>query len=168
MIRKAGVRDLQAILDVYNDAILHTTAVYDYKPHTLQDRKSWYEKKLEDGFPVLVYEVDGDVAGFASFGPFRAWAAYQYTIEHSVYVHKHYRNRGIGLALLQEIIGIAEDRGYAVMVAGIDESNTQSIRLHERLGFTYAGTIMKAGYKFDRWLNLCFYQKELRGPFEQA
>jgi L-amino acid N-acyltransferase YncA len=164
MIRSAEESDLQTILDIYNDAILHTTAVYDYEAHTLEARKAWYGKKLADGFPVLVAEVEGNVAGFASYGPFRAWAAYRYTVEHSVYVHKAYRNRGVGLTLLKGIVADAQARQYAVMVAGIDASNAQSIRLHEKLGFIHAGTIQKAGYKFNRWLDLSFYQLALSGP----
>ncbi|HZG75957.1 MAG TPA: GNAT family N-acetyltransferase [Paenibacillus sp.] len=164
MIRKAEARDVQAILDIYNDAILHTTAVYDYDPHTLEQRMGWYEQKRKDGYPVFVYEVDGRVAGFASYGPFRAWAAYRYTIEHSIYVRRDVRKQGIGLALLQRLIDDANERSYAVMVGGIDASNENSIRLHEKVGFRHAGTIRRAGYKFDRWLDLAFYQLDLNGP----
>jgi phosphinothricin acetyltransferase len=164
MIREAEARDVQAILDIYNDAILHTTAVYDYEPHTMEQRTAWYEQKRKDGFPVFVYEVDGRVAGFASYGPFRAWAAYRYTIEHSIYVHRDARKQGIGLALLQRLIDDANERQYAVMVGGIDASNENSVRLHEKVGFRHAGTIRRAGYKFDRWLDLAFYQLDLNGP----
>jgi len=164
MIREAEARDVQAILDIYNDAILHTTAVYDYEPHSLEQRTGWYEQKRKDGFPVFVYEADGRIAGFASYGPFRAWAAYRYTIEHSIYVHRDVRRQGIGLALLQRLIDDANERRYAVMVGGIDASNENSIRLHEKVGFRHAGTIRRAGYKFDRWLDLAFYQLDLNGP----
>lgn len=164
MIRYAEHGDLTAILEIYNDAILTTTAVYDYKPHTLADRTAWYEKKTSDGFPVLVFEENNIVVGFATFGPFRAWPAYKYTIEHSVYVHKNHREKQIGKALLQELITIANTKGYATMVAGIDASNEGSRLMHEKLGFSQSGTIQKAGYKFGRWLDLVFYQYELRGP----
>ncbi len=164
MIRSAAPRDVPSILDIYNEAILHTTAVYDYEPHTLEQRMAWFERKAEDGFPVFAYDVDGRVAGFASYGSFRAWAAYRYTIEHSIYVHKDFRKQGVGLALLQRLIEDANERQFAVMVGGIDASNEQSIRLHEKAGFRHAGTIRKAGYKFGRWLDLAFYQLELKGP----
>lgn len=164
MIRFADRGDLAAILEIYNQAILNTTAVYDYKPHTLEDRTAWFEKKVGDGLPVLVCEEDNRVVGFATFGPFRAWPAYKYTIEHSVYVHQHHRGRHIGTALLRELIRIADERGYATMVAGIDAGNEGSILLHEKLGFSRCGTIRKAGYKFGRWLDLRLYQRELRGP----
>ncbi|MBI4180693.1 MAG: N-acetyltransferase [Chloroflexi bacterium] len=164
MIRYAQTTDLGAILDIYNDAILNTTSVYDYKPHTIEDRLSWYEKKVSDGFPVLVSEENKDVIGFATFGPFRAWPAYKYTVEHSVYVHKDHRGKRVGTRLMIELIKIANEREYVTMVAGIDSSNEGSRVMHENLGFTNCGTIKKAGYKFGKWLNLTFYQCELRGP----
>ena len=166
MIRAAAEEDLQAILDIYNEAIIHSTAVYDYKPHTLQDRKQWFADKQAAGDPVLVYESEGMVVGFAAFGQFRAWPAYKYCVEHSIYVGEAGKRKGVGSALLQELIGIATEREYATMVAGIDETNLGSIRLHEKYGFRHAGTIEKAGYKFGRWLNLAFYQLMLPGPSE--
>src|SRR5690606_23717393 len=86
IIRNATENDLPAILEIYNRAILHTTTVYDYEPHTIEMRERWFEDKHRNGFPILVAEQDGDVSGFASYGPFRTWAAYRYTAEHSVYV----------------------------------------------------------------------------------
>lgn len=164
MIRAATEKDLPNILDIYNEAILHTTAVYDYKLHTLEDRQQWYEKKKLDGYPLLVYEKDDKSVAFATFGPFRAWPAYKYTIEHSVYVSKEYRSEGIATKLMQAIIQNANEREYATLVAGIDAANEISINLHARLGFEYAGVIKKAGYKFGEWLDLAFYQLELNGP----
>jgi len=164
MIRYLEHSDLTAILKIYNEAILNTTAVYDYKPHTLEDRSSWYEKKVTDGFPVLVFEANNAVVGFATFGSFRAWPAYKYTIEHSVYVHKNHRGKHIGTALLKELIKIANTKGYATMVAGIDASNEGSRLMHDKLGFSQSGTIRKAGYKFGKWLDLVFYQYQLQGP----
>lgn len=164
MIRAAEPGDLFAILDIYNEAILNTTAVYHYKPHTIEDRRSWYENKISDGFPVLVFEENGLIAGFATFGPFRAWPAYKYTVEHSVYVHKDHRGKHIGTALLQKLIDMANAKGYATLVAGIDASNAASKVLHEKLGFSESGVIRKAGYKFGKWLDLNFYQYQLRGP----
>ncbi len=166
MIREATEKDLFNILDIYNDAILNTTAIYDYKPHTLEDRRRWYKNKKDAGYPLLVFETDNKAVAFATFGPFRAWPAYKYSIEHSVYVHKDYRKNGIGEKLLKELIKIASGMDYAIIVAGIDADNNKSIKLHEKLGFKYSGTITKAGYKFGKWLDLTFYQLELIGPKE--
>ena len=164
MIRYATRDDLAAILEIYNDAILHTTAIYDYKPHSINDRIVWYDKKIAEGLPVLVFEENSVVTGFATFGAFRAWPAYKYTIEHSVYVHPNYQGKKIGSALLCELTKIANEKGYATMVAGIDASNAGSIIMHKKLGFTECGTISSAGYKFGRWLDLVFYQYSLKGP----
>lgn len=164
MIREANEKDLSDILEIYNDAIKNTTAIYTYKPLTLSERETWYKNKCEEGYPVIVFEQDNKAVGFASFGPFRAWPAYKYTAEHLVYVHKDYRKQGIGILLLKEVIKIVSDRGYKTLVAGIDSDNEKSIYMHKKLGFTYSGTIEKAGYKFGRWLNLAFYQLELKGP----
>lgn len=166
MIRSAEEKDIQAILEIYNEAILHTTAVYHYSAYTFEMMKQWYDDKKTAGFPVLVFEgeEDGIIYGFATFGSFRPHAAYQYTVEHSIYVHSDYRKKGIGSKLLSDLIDVAKKEGYATLVAGIDAVNTNSIAVHTRFGFTHAGTIKKAGYKFDKWLDLAFYQLELPGP----
>ena len=164
MIRSAERKDIPDILTIYNDAILHTTAIYDYTPHTLAERTVWYEEKLKSTCPLYVYEADGHAVGFATYGSFRDWPAYKYTIEHSIYVHPAYRRRGIAKKLLKKLIETAEAREYATIVAGIDSCNEGSIHLHEKLGFQKTGTIYKAGFKFNRWLDLVFYQLMLKGP----
>ncbi|MDM5198182.1 N-acetyltransferase family protein [Fictibacillus enclensis] len=164
MIREATLNDLKDILDIYNDAILNTTAVYAYQPQTLDNRQIWYQQKRDENHPILVCEQDNKVVGFATFDPFRAWPAYKYSIEHSVYVDKEYRKKGIGTSLLKELIAIANQREYITLIAGIDAANEKSIAIHKNFGFVHAGTIKKAGFKFNRWLDLAFYQLELSGP----
>ncbi|GAA0324467.1 N-acetyltransferase family protein [Oceanobacillus sp. FSL W7-1293] len=168
MIREATTNDLSAILEIYNDAIVHTAAVYSYKPQTLENREVWYKQKKDAGYPIFVCEQDGNVAGFATFGPFRDWPAYKYSVEHSVYVDKSYRKKGIASLLMQEIIAVAREREYMTMIAGIDAANEKSIALHEKFGFEHAGTIKKAGFKFKQWRDLAFYQLELNGPENPA
>ena len=164
MVRQATEKDLMDILEIYNDAILNTTAIYDYKAHTIDDRIQWYEKRKQDGYPLLVFEENEKVIGFATFGSFRAYPAFKYTIEHSIYVHKDYRNLGIGKILLKELIDIASVDEYATIVACIDSLNENSIKIHEKFGFKYSGTVTKAGFKFGKWLDLVFYQLDLAGP----
>ncbi|RDW16065.1 N-acetyltransferase [Oceanobacillus arenosus] len=164
MIREATPKDLMDILKIYNDAIINTTAVYSYKPQTLENRQSWYEQKMAEDNPILVCELDNKVVGFATYGPFRPWPAYKYSIEHSVYVDREYRKRGIASSLIKELITVAKEREYKTFIAGIDAANEKSIALHKSLGFVHAGTIEKAGFKFNRWLDLAFYQLELNGP----
>ncbi|HEX8887301.1 MAG TPA: GNAT family N-acetyltransferase, partial [Noviherbaspirillum sp.] len=123
--------------------------------------------KARGNFPVLGLENDdGSLAGFGSYGTFRAWPAYKYTVEHSVYVHPSQRGRGIGLALMQQLIAAARDQQYHVLIGGIDMENQASIALHTRLGFVHAGTIRQAGFKFGRWLDLGFYQLTLDTPLQ--
>jgi len=160
-IREASEADLEEILLIYNDVILHTTAVYDYEAHSIEQRKRWFEERRAAGFPVFVAELANRIAGFASFGPFRAWPAYQFSAEHSLYVSEAFRNQGIGRLLLSEIIRRATEKGLHTLVAGIDKENKASIALHEHFGFEVAGELKQVGWKFDRWLDLVFMQRML-------
>jgi phosphinothricin acetyltransferase len=164
MIRPATLDDCLAISAIFNEALLNTTSVYAYVEETLHDRQQWFMDKQQANLPVLVDEQAGQVVGFATFGPFRTRPAYQYTAEHSVYVAERWRQRGIGTALLIAIIEEAKRHHLKTLVGGIDSANTSSIRLHEKHGFIYQGQIPQAGYKFGRWLDLCFYTLALPGP----
>ncbi|HKQ39661.1 MAG TPA: GNAT family N-acetyltransferase [Verrucomicrobiae bacterium] len=158
-------RHAEAILAIFNDAIVNSTALYDYKPRTMEMMATWFEVKSKGKFPVIGIENDaGELMGFGSYGVFRAFPAYKYTVEHSVYVDARFRGRGIGKRLLEEVIAAAQRNGYHVLVGVIDASNSVSIRLHERLGFTLSGTIGQAGFKFGRWLDVAFYQLILSTP----
>ncbi|MGI9133356.1 MAG: GNAT family N-acetyltransferase, partial [Rhodoferax sp.] len=101
---------------------------------------------------------------FGSYGTFRAWPAYKYTVEHSVYVHQDHRGQGLGLQLMRALIDVARQRDVHAMVGGIDASNASSIGLHQRLGFRHVGTLPQVGFKFGRWLDLAFYQLLLETP----
>ena len=154
-----------AILEVFNDAIANSTALYDYKPRAPESMVGWFKAKEVGRFPVIgAVATDGQLLGFASYGTFRAWPAYKYSVEHSVYVHKDHRGKGVGLALMKQLIGKAKEQQYHVMVGGIDVTNIGSIALHEKLGFVHAGTIKHAAFKFGRWLDLGFYQLLLETP----
>jgi len=154
-----------AILEIFNDAIVNSTALYDYKPRTPENMVGWFKTKEAAGFPVIgAIGEDGELLGFASYGTFRAWPAYKYSVEHSVYVHKDHRGKGLGLLLMQELIAAARAQQYHVMVGAIDLANKGSIALHQRLGFEHAGTIRQAGFKFGRWLDVDFWQLVLETP----
>ena len=163
-IREATQEDLPAILDIYNDIIVNTTAVYDYKPHTLEMRQQWFAMKQEQGFPVYVAEEGDVVYGFSTIGPFRNWAAYKYSVENSVYVAAAARGKGIGKLLIPPIIQAASERNMRTIVAGIDATNESSIKLHERFGFVEVAHFKQVGYKFGRWLDLKFLQLLLATP----
>jgi len=153
-----------AILEILNEAIAHSTALYEYQARTPESMRTWFAEKEAGRFPVIGAEEAGRLLGFATYGTFRARAAYKYTVEHSVYVHKEQRGRGIGKALMLELIAAARAQQYHVLVGGIDIANRTSVALHERLGFTYAGTVRQAAYKFGGWLDLGFYQLILDTP----
>lgn len=163
-IRPATEKDIPEMLSIYNDIILNTTAVYDYKPHTLEMRQAWYKTKQEQGFPVFVAEYEGAVAGFSSIGPFRAWAAYKYSVENSVYVAAEKRGMGIGKLLIPPLIEAAKQLQMHTIIAGIDASNDVSIWLHKRFGFEETAHFKQVGYKFGRWLDLKFLQLMLSTP----
>ena len=158
-------RHAMPILDILNEAIVHSTAVYDYAPRPAASMPAWFAAKRAGGFPVLGVEADdGTLLGFATYGTFRGWAAYKYTVEHSVYVHAAHRGRGLGEKLLSALVERARAQDLHVLVGGLDASNAASIALHCKLGFTHAGTIAQAGFKFGRWLDLAFYQRRLETP----
>ena len=154
-----------AILAIFNDAIANSTALYEYQPRTMDTMRAWFETKAKGGFPVLGLEAEGGtLMGFASYGAFRAFAAYKYTVEHSVYVDARFRGRGVGRRLLGEIVDAAKARQVHMMIGGIDAENAASIALHKSLGFTHCASIKQAGFKFGRWLDLDFYQLLLPTP----
>lgn len=154
-----------AILAILNEAIANSTAIYDYKPRAPESMVNWFSAKEAGHFPVIgAVDDTGTLLGFASYGTFRAWPAYKYSVEHSVYIHKDHRNKGIGRALLQRLISTAIEQQYHVIVGGIDADNAASVALHKKFGFQHAGTINQAGFKFGRWLNLTFYQLILATP----
>lgn len=155
----------QEILDIFNEAILNSTALYDYKPRTIENMVSWFDTKKQNGFPVIgMINEENKLVGFASYGTFRAWPAYKYSVEHSVYVHQEYRGQGIAIELMKALINTAQKHDVHTMIGGIDATNGSSIRLHEKLGFTHSGTLPQVGFKFGHWLDLAFYQIVLRTP----
>jgi phosphinothricin acetyltransferase len=163
-VQSATDRDLPAILAIYNHAIETTTSVFDYRPHTLEMRRDWFHAKQTADLPVIVAIDNRAVVGFATYGPFRAWPAYKYTVEHSVYVAAHSRNRGVGRMLVREVIEGARRHELRTIIAGIVSDNTPSLRLHRALGFLDAGEMRQVGYKFGRWLDLRFLQLLLETP----
>lgn len=163
-VRPAEEKDLPEILVIYNDIIENTTAVYDYQPHTAAMRQQWWETKKEQGFPVFVAEEEGRVVGFSSIGPFRAWAAYKYSVENSIYVATDVRGKGVGKLLMRPLIEAARKLDMHTILAGIDASNEVSIKLHEWFGFKEVAHFKEVGYKFGRWLDLKFLQLVLDTP----
>ncbi|MBP2460398.1 MULTISPECIES: GNAT family N-acetyltransferase [unclassified Rhizobium] len=163
LIRDATEADLPAILEIYNDAVANTTAIWNETLVDLANRRDWFAARQARGFPVLVADEDGVVKGYASYGDWRAFEGFRHTVEHSVYVHREARGEGIGRLLMRELITRAASNGIHVMIACVEAGNAASIRLHERLGFRLTGTFSEVGIKFGRWLDLVCMELRVAG-----
>ncbi|MFI0492111.1 GNAT family N-acetyltransferase [Flavobacterium sp.] len=157
-IRAYKTEDTQAILDILNYNILHSTSLYDYDIRSYEQQKTILEDKLNKGFPVIVAELNGEVAGFGMYSEFRLREAYKFTVEHSVYINKNFQGKGIGKLVLQELIHLARKQKIHTMIAVIDSENEKSVEFHEKFGFETIGIFKECGFKFDRWLNTVFMQ----------
>ncbi|MBU8537270.1 GNAT family N-acetyltransferase [Falsiroseomonas tokyonensis] len=162
-IDEATEADLPAILALINQAIAETTAVWHLQPETLETRGAWFAARRAAGLPVLVARRGDTVLGFASYGPFRPFAGYDATVEHSVYVDPAAHRQGIGAALLAALEAQARAQGRHVMVGAVEAGNAGSIALHLRAGFVETGRMPEVGRKFGRWLDLVLLQKRLGG-----
>lgn len=163
IVREAQVADLSAVADIYNHSVQHSLAVFTEIPTTVEERAAWFAARRAADCPVLVGVADGTVVGFASFGQFRPWPGYRFTVEHSVYVSQTHQGRGVGTALMNALLDAAAARGKHVMVAGVEATNLASVRFHQRLGFRHAGTLPSVGFKFGRFVDLTFLYR-LLGP----
>ena len=157
-IRPYKTDDTQAILAIINHNILHSTSLYDYNIRSYEQQKTILEEKINKKFPVIVAELDGIVVGFGMYSEFRFREAYQFTVEHSVYVSEDFHGNGVGKQLLQELINLARKQKLHTMIGVIDSENQSSVVFHEKFGFKTVGIIKESGYKFDRWLDSVLMQ----------
>jgi L-amino acid N-acyltransferase YncA len=163
IIRDAVEEDFDAITAIYNEVLLNSTAIYNDVPAAVAERVAIWQSRRQQNYPTLVACEGNTVIGFASFGDFRAWPGYRFTVEHSVHIDASSRGRGAGSALLQSLIPRAAALGKHVMVGGIDAENSASLRFHERLGFTPVAHFKEVGFKFGRFLDLVFVQHIIAG-----
>lgn len=157
-IRPYKTEDTQAILEIINHNILHSTSLYDYSVRMIEQQKAILEEKIKKGFPIIVAEKEGEILGFGMYSEFRFREAYQFTVEHSVYVAQNHLGKGIGKSLLSELIVLAKAQKLHTMIGVIDSENQNSIAFHEQFGFKIVGVVKESGYKFDRWLDSVFMQ----------
>jgi L-amino acid N-acyltransferase len=160
-VRPATEADLAAIVAIYNDAVVNTTATWNDAIVDVDNRKVWFDGRQKLGYPVLVAEEETAIVGYGSFGDFRAFDGYRFSVEHSVYVAEGVRRRGIASALLVALIEKAKELGKHVLIGGIASDNAASLALHAKLGFAETGRMPEVGFKFGRWLDLVFMQKRL-------
>lgn len=163
LIRDANDDDVPGILAIYNDVIATSTAVYREDPATLDDRQQWFDARRAQGYPVLVATDDSGLVGFASYGDFRSWPGYRFSVEHTVHIREDQRGRGVGTSLMRLLIQRAVEQGKHVMIGGVDADNESSLRFHEQLGFERVAHLRQVGFKFGRWLDLVFLQRILDG-----
>jgi len=157
-IRAYKTEDTQAILDIVNHSIVHSTALYDYTIRTYEQQRIILEEKINKKFPVIVAEMAGRVIGFGMYSEFRFREAYQFTVEHSVYLDEKFQGKGIGKLLLAALIELAKTQKMHTMIGVIDSENQDSIAFHKKFGFKTVGVLNESGYKFDRWLNSVLVQ----------
>ena len=159
LIRDALDADLPALRDIFNDAVLNTTAIWMDNVVDLANRQAWFAARAQQGYPILVAEnAAGEVVGYASFGDWRPFDGFCHTVEHSVYIRADQRGKGLGPQLLTALIERAKACDKHVIVAAIESGNAASIGLHQRLGFAITGQMPQVGRKFGRWLDLTFMQ----------
>jgi phosphinothricin acetyltransferase len=158
-VRDADTTHIDGIVAIYNDAVENTTAIWNEKTVDAANRSAWLAERQRVGYPVLVaIDAEGTVAGYASFGDWRAFDGYRHTVEHSVYVRQDCRGAGIGKALMVALIERARGIGKHVLIAAIEANNSGSIELHKKLGFEQVGLLSEVGTKFGVWLDLVFLQ----------
>ena len=161
-IRPATEADLAAVNAIYNHYVLHSTATYQEEPESLEARRAWFDRH-GPAHPVTVAEVAGAVVGWASLSPFHPRSAYRRTVENSVYIHPVHHRRGIGRALLADLIARATAAGHHTIIAGIDAEQPASVALHAALGFVPVARLNQVGHKFGRWLDVIYMQLMLEG-----
>lgn len=160
----ASEAHLPGIVAIFNHAVRETFSIWSETETTVELRRAWLSARRQAGFPVIV-AVDrqhaGEVLGYGSYGVFRDFPGYVKTVEHSVYISPNAQRRGIGRAVLAELVSRATAQGLAAMVGGIDSTNAGSIALHERAGFEVQGNLKGVGRKFGKSLDLVFMVKSL-------
>lgn len=158
IIRKASEEDIEQLMDIYNEAILHTTATFDMEEKSLENRQNWFYEH-QGRFGLFVAVEGSKVLGFVSLSQYRNRAAFDETLEDALYVREEKRGQKVGAALLACMIAFArEQAGIHSIISMITAENEVSSHLHKKLGFTYCGTIKDAGKKFGRYLDLDIYQ----------
>jgi len=156
-IRAASESDQQAIMEIYNDAVLNTTATFDTEPRSLQNQMEWFRKHKKN-HPVFVAEENNKVVGWASLSPWSDRCAYDTTVEVSVYIHKDFRGKGVGSQLLEKVTEEGRKVNNHTVISRITQGNEVSIHLHEKLGYRHIGVMKEVGFKFGKFLDVNLMQ----------
>jgi phosphinothricin acetyltransferase len=157
-IRLATAADLPAINDIYNYYVLNSTCTYQTEPETEEARRAWFEQHSPDTHPVTVATIENEVVGWGALSQFRPRAAYGHTVEASVYLRHDVHRRGIGKALLLDLIARAKAAGHHTLIGGASADQVASLALQESLGFQRVANLQEVGFKFGRWLDVVYSQ----------
>jgi L-amino acid N-acyltransferase len=157
-IRDAVQSDFEEITAIYDDVLTHSTAIYNDRPARVDDRIAWWRTRVDQHYAVLVATDGEHVCGFGSYGDFRSWPGYRYTVEGTVHVASGLRGQGVGSLLLKALIIPAHQARKHSMIAGVDSENAASLQFLARFGFERVGHLREVGYKFDRFLDLVLLQ----------
>lgn len=161
-VRRATRADVPAILEIYNDAVLHTTASAEYEPRALEAEYAWFDEHARDGYPIFVaVNENDDVVGWSSLSQHKERYGYRFTVENSIYVHPQWRGKGVGKLLLAPLIDAARAMDMRAILAGISGDNEVSIKLHEQFGFERVANFREVVYKFEMWLDVVYLEKLL-------
>ena len=157
LLRDAERSDLPTIVEIYNDAILTSTATFEESTQTVESRRDWFNSH-GGGYPLIVAESNGNVIGFCSLSLFQKNSGYRNTAELTVYVERENRRKGIATMLMTEILERAKKIGFHAIISSISYDNLPSVKLHERFGFEKVAHLKEVGFKFSRWQDTCYYE----------
>lgn len=160
ILRPATAADVPAITEILNDYVQHSTCIWQCEPFSAADRQAWFAQH-DARYPIIVAELDRRIIGWGSLSPFSMRDAWAHTVEDSVYVQRDFARRGLGRLILQELIALGKKHQHHLIVAVISADQTPSLKLHESLGFTFAGKLIGAGFKFGKWLDAVYLEKTL-------
>ncbi len=162
IIRTAQEKDISSLLDIYNYEVVNSTSTFDLNPKTYEEWSKWFYAHNVGNHPLIVAEIDSQVAGYASLSTYREKEAYKSTVELSVYVSTEFRRRGVATALMEEILRMArEDDTIHTVVSVITSENAESESLHNKMGFRLCGVIHEVGMKFGRYLSISNYELQV-------
>jgi phosphinothricin acetyltransferase len=162
IVRRAQREDVPAILEIYNEAVLNTTATADYEPRSPESRYEWFDAHARDGYAIFVAENErGDVVGWSSLSPYKERFGYRFSTENSIYIHPAWRGQGVGKLLMPPLIEAARERGFHAILAGISSDNEASLRLHAQFGFEKVAHFKETVYKFGHWIDVVYMEKLL-------
>lgn len=161
IIKEAERIDVPDMREIFNEVIRNSNSIYRESEVSLEDRYTWYDEKIDAGFPIFGAYEESKLIGYASYGPWRSAQGYSKTVEHTIHIDNRFRGSGIGSKLMQNIIERATEDGYHVMIGAIDSENQRSIDFHKRFGFIEVALMPEVALKHGKWLTLIFMQKQL-------